>query len=87
VSDEVLPLTAEGDQRKPGGDIAWLYRHNDGHLIAVVNPRIEADGDEDGIHYSPTFDYLEVDGERANAEQEDEYTDIIMKALRYEDFE
>lgn len=55
-------------------------------IIAIENPHLEADGDEDGIWYAPAYDGLKIldNGEWRDAtdEEGDEYSDDVHDWLR-----
>lgn len=82
------PLRMEdyaGPQPLPG--CWWYVQAGDTNAaIAIKNPHLEADGDEDGIWYDPSYDALRIleNGEwrELTDEESDEYTDDVYAWLR-----
>lgn len=83
------PLVYEGDKSTDRYSIWWIYRHETtNEEIAIKNPRMEPDVDDDGHHYhSPAWDEMTVNGEPATDDQEDEFSDDLRECLRQTDWD
>jgi hypothetical protein len=88
VTAERKPLRMEDieNQKIPHRGLIWYMRASDtGVIVGVKNPRMEADGDDDGIRYTPAHDGLVIvdDGmlREPTDEESDEYSDDVYAFL------
>jgi hypothetical protein len=81
------------DVEPPLRNSSWWYVEDPATktTIAIENPRLEADGDEDGTWYAPTYDSIRIleNGEwrEATEEESDDYSDDVLAWLRASDWE
>lgn len=84
---DVLRMTDGAGEPKLDGCWWFAKAQDTGVEIAIENPHMEADGDEDGIWYAPAFDSLRIldNGEwrEPTDEEGDEYTDDVHEFLRH----
>ena len=71
----------------PTGQPWWLYETDVPGVYVVIDfPRMEADGDEDGVWYSPAYDKLLVvspdELRDATDEEEDTWSDWALEEIR-----
>lgn len=67
------------------GDLMWRFSIEENgatRFVDVANPRMEADGDEDGIWYAPTFDSFTIDGREPTAFECDDLSDELRDEIR-----
>jgi hypothetical protein len=82
-----MRMTYLGDERySTHRNVVWLYEHPTFGKIGIVNPRLEPDGDDGGIYYSPEWDKILVNGEEATPEQEEDLANDVLETLRGEDW-
>jgi len=68
--------------------IWWIFEDDEGNEIAVSNPKMKPDVDDDGHHYEiAAWDKMRVNGEDATELQEDTYSDDLRDSIRNMDWE
>lgn len=76
-------IYANDENGSNSSDVVWVFAiQNPPQLIRVLNAQWEADADEDGTYYYPSWESWTIDGREPTDEESDEYDDDIRQAVR-----